>query len=56
MAKRRGASVSTEKRLEKTDPRYPRKVKISDQRVGFVEAEVNAYFAALVAERDAVAA
>ena len=40
-----GASVSTVKRLEKIDPEFPRKVKVSLGRVGFFEDEVDAYLA-----------
>ena len=43
MAKRRGTSVSTEKRLHATDPRYPTKYHTSPGRVGFAENEVDEY-------------
>ncbi len=48
-AARRGTSVSTEKRLQKEDPRYPQKVQISPGRVGFPEDEADAYDRALIA-------
>ena len=40
------ASVSTVKRLEKSDPDFPRKVRVSPGRVGFFEHEADAYIAA----------
>ena len=40
------ASISTAKRLEKSDPDFPRKVKISPGRVGFFEHEADIYIAA----------
>ena len=52
MAARRGTSVSTEKRLQKEDPRYPTKVPISSGRVGFPEDEADAYDRALIAEAE----
>ena len=51
LADRRTTSVSTEKRRVKRDPRHPRKVQISPNRVGFVEAECDAYDELLVAEQ-----
>ena len=36
-------SVSTQKRLQKTDPRYPRKVHLSPGRVGFPSSDKEAY-------------
>ncbi len=54
-AHRADLSVSTLKRLEKAG-RFPRKVKITDFRVGYVEEEVDAFIAERVAERDAAAA
>ena len=50
MAARRGTSVSTEKRLQATDPRYPRKIPLSPGRVGFLEKEAELFDAALVAD------
>ena len=52
MAARRGTSVSTEKRLQQTDPRYPKKVRISEGRVGFPETEADDYDVLLIAECD----
>ena len=52
IAARRGTSVSTEKRLEKEDPRYPRKVPLSPGRVGFPEDEADAYDRALIADAE----
>ena len=43
----KGTSASTEKREYKTDPAYPRKVKLAPHRVGFPDAEVQAYFETL---------
>jgi predicted DNA-binding transcriptional regulator AlpA len=43
----KGTSLSTEKREQKTDPAYPRKVKLSEFRVGFPDAEVREYFETL---------
>ena len=40
----KGTSLSTEKREQKTDPAYARKVKLSEFRVGFPDREVRAYF------------
>ena len=40
------ASVSTAKRLEKNDPDFPRRVRVSPGRVGFFEDEVDEYIAA----------
>jgi predicted DNA-binding transcriptional regulator AlpA len=44
---RHDLSLSTLKRREKEDPRFPRKVRLSSKRVGFREEEVDAYLAAL---------
>ena len=46
LAERIDASVSTAKRLEKDDPDFPRKVRVSPGRVGFFEDEVDEYIAA----------
>ena len=47
IARRLGdASVSTAKRLEKSDPDFPRKVRISPGRVGFFGKEADSYIAA----------
>ena len=43
-------SVSTQKRLQKTDPRYPRKVRLSPGRVGFSSSAKEAYDRARIAE------
>ena len=51
MAARRGTSVSTEKRLHKTDPRYPKKVNLSPGRVGFAEEAADEYDLLLMAEQ-----
>ena len=51
-ANRAGLSVSTLRRLEKAG-RFPRKVKITDFRVGYLEHEVDAWIAERIAERDA---
>ena len=51
------ASVSTVKRLEKSDPDFPRKVRVSPGRVGFLEDEVDDYIAARArVERKPIAA
>lgn len=46
-------SVSTIKRLRKTDPRFPRKVRISNGRGGTPDFEADAYARVLIDERDA---
>ena len=51
MAKRRGTSISTEKRLEKEDPDYPRKVQLSPGRVGFAEEAAERYDRVLIARQ-----
>lgn len=43
LAERLDTSVSTAKRLEKDDPDFPRKVRISPGRVGFFEDEATTY-------------
>jgi len=43
----KGTSISTEKREQQNDPAYPRKVKLSDFRVGFPDDEVRSYFETL---------
>jgi predicted DNA-binding transcriptional regulator AlpA len=48
LAKRASVSVSTAKRLRRDDPEFPRKIKISPGRVGFDEAEANAWLAELI--------
>ncbi len=53
-AHRADLSVSTLKRLEKAG-RFPRKVNITDFRVGYLEGEVDAWISERVAERDAAA-
>ena len=53
MAERDTTSVSTQKRLYATDPRYPHKVQLSPNRVGFPEDEADAYAAARIAEAEA---
>ncbi len=50
MAALDGTSVSTQKRLQKTDPRYPRKVRLSPGRVGFSSSAKEAYDRARIAE------
>ena len=40
-------SVSTLKRLCKTDPKFPRKIRISPGRVGFYEDEADAWLESL---------
>ena len=51
-AGRADLSVSTLKRLEKAG-RFPRKVKITDFRIGYVEAEIDDWISERIAERDA---
>ena len=46
LAERIDASVSTAKRLEKDEPDFPRKVRVSPGRVGFFEDEVDEFIAA----------
>jgi len=41
-----GASVSTAKRLEKSDPDFPAKIQISPGRVGFFEHDADSYISA----------
>ena len=48
IATRRGTSVSTEKRLQKKDPDYPEKVKLSPGRVGFAEDQAESYDQVLI--------
>ncbi len=55
VADRRTTSVSTEKRLHKTDPRYPKKVNLSPGRVGFAEEAADAYDRLLMAEQSEAA-
>ena len=55
IAARRGTSVSTEKRLHKTDPRYPKKTRLSPGRVGFAEEEADEYDRLLMAEQSEAA-
>ncbi len=43
MAEMDSTSISTQKRLQANDPRYPRKVRLSPGRVGFAEADREAY-------------
>ena len=50
MAALDGTSISTQKRLQKTDPRYPRKVRLSPGRVGFSSFAKEAYDRARVEE------
>jgi len=52
MAARRGTSISTEKRLYQTDPRYPKKTQLSPGRVGFAEVEADEYDLLLMAGRN----
>lgn len=52
LSERLGVSTSTAKRIQKTDTDFPRRVRISAQRVGFIESEVESYLASL-AEREA---
>ena len=57
LTKRRDISLSTQKRLEKQDPRHPKPVDMSPGRNGrgrqaFVEPEVDEYDLLLIAERD----
>jgi predicted DNA-binding transcriptional regulator AlpA len=44
---RHDLSLSTLKRREKEDPRFPKKVRLSAQRVGFREDDVEVYLSAL---------
>ncbi len=53
MAALDGTSVSTQKRLQKTDPRYPRKCHLSPGRVGFPSSDKEAYDRARIAEPEA---
>ena len=43
-----GVSVSTLKRLRHTDPEFPTKVEISDQRVGFPSEQCDDYEALIL--------
>ena len=56
LAARRRTSVRTERRRIQNDPRHPRPVKLSPNRVGFPEPEADAYDLLLIAERDAALA
>lgn len=42
--------------LEREDPTFPKLVRLTDRRKVFVKAEIDAWIAAKVAERDEVAA
>ena len=55
IAARRGVSVSTEKRLHKTDPRHPKKTRLSPGRVGFAKEEADEYDRLLMAEQSEAA-
>ena len=43
MAQMDNTSVSTQKRLQANDPRYPRKIQLSPGRVGFAEDDRERY-------------
>ena len=51
LAARISVSISTAKRLRLEDPTFPKKLRISSGRVGFSEAELDAWLAKL-AERE----
>ena len=52
LADRASVSVSTVKRLHKEDPNFPRKLRISPGRVGFVEDEADAWMASLAEQTE----
>lgn len=52
-ADRLDVSVSTAKRLHKTDPDFPRRVRISAGRVGFTDVSADNYMACLAEREDA---
>jgi predicted DNA-binding transcriptional regulator AlpA len=47
-----GASESTEDRLRKTDPTFPRRVELSAGRFFYIKAELEAWVASRIAARD----
>ena len=53
-AARCGFSVSTLKR-EEAAGRFPKAIRLTEARVGYVESEIDEYIAERIAERDAVA-
>lgn len=55
LAKRRTFSISTQKRLEKEDPRHPKPVQISPGRIAFVDEECIAYDRMIIEERRVLA-
>ena len=48
LVERSSISLSGLKRLEKTDPDFPKKILLSPQRVAFTEASVDAWMAKMV--------
>ena len=53
LGSRADLSLSTLKRLRLEDPKFPRKIRISSGRVGFVEAETDAWLASIAEESQA---
>lgn len=51
-----GVSRSTFYAMLKDDPRFPKPVRLTQQRVGYLESEIDDYIQALAADRDQVAA
>ena len=47
-----GVSVSTLKRMRHSDSKFPRKIRISDQRVGFRAEDCDAYEDLIVARQE----
>jgi predicted DNA-binding transcriptional regulator AlpA len=52
IAEQLGVSLSTAKRLANDDPDFPRRVRISPQRVGFPEPEFEKWQQSLIQFRD----
>ena len=52
LGSRADLSLSTLKRLRLEDPLFPRKIKISPGRIGFVEAEADAWLASIVEQNE----
>ena len=50
LAERRSTSPATEYRRFKEDPRHPKLVQVSPNRVAFIESELDAYDEIIVAE------